>query len=181
MEIVVRGRNVEVPDHFRIHVADKLARIERYDAKIIRVDVELLHERNPRQSDTCQRVEITCRVRGPVVRAEACAGDFYAALDQASEKIERRFRQSADRRRIHHGRRTPRSLAEVASSDGLAAGVGGTVAVLPGSDPDSADAADMAARERVGGAPNESGRGPLVTRRIGAMFHVKHFLAWRSA
>lgn len=111
MELVVRGRNVEVPEHFRAHVADKLARVERYDARIIRTDVELLHERNPRQSEKCQRVEITCRVRGPVVRAEACAADFYAALDLAVDKIERRFRQAADRRRIHHGRRNPMSLA----------------------------------------------------------------------
>ena len=70
MEIVVHGRNVEVPDHFRIHVAERLARLERYDQKIIRTDVELLHERNPRQTDTCQRIEITCRTRGPVVRAD---------------------------------------------------------------------------------------------------------------
>jgi len=117
MELVVRGRNVEVPDHFRIHVSEKLARIERYDAKILRTDVELLHERNPRQAEKCQRVEITCRVRGPVVRAEACASDFYAALDLAVEKIERRFRQAADRRRIHRGRRNPTSLSE-ATADG---------------------------------------------------------------
>ena len=111
MELVVRGRNVEVPDHFRAHVAEKFARVERYDARIIRTDVELLHEKNPRQSDNCQRVEITCRVRGPVVRAEACADDFYAALDQAIAKVERRFRQAADRRRVHHGRHNPTSLA----------------------------------------------------------------------
>lgn len=117
MELVVRGRNVEVPDHFRIHVSEKLARIERYDAKILRTDVELLHERNPRQAEKCQRVEITCRVRGPVVRAEACASDFYAALDLAVEKVERRFRQAADRRRIHRGRRNPTSLSE-ATADG---------------------------------------------------------------
>ena len=111
MDIVVRGRNVEVPDHYRQHVAEKLARIERYDAKIIRSDVELLHEKNPRQSEICQRVEITCRVRGPVVRAEACAADFYKALDIAVERLERKFRQAADRRRVHHGRHTPTSVA----------------------------------------------------------------------
>jgi ribosomal subunit interface protein len=111
VDIVVRGRNVEVPDHYRQHVAEKLARIERYDAKIIRSDVELLHEKNPRQSEICQRVEITCRVPGPVVRAEACAADFYKALDIAVERLERKFRQAADRRRIHHGRHTPKSVA----------------------------------------------------------------------
>jgi ribosomal subunit interface protein len=111
MEVVVRGRNVEVPDHFRQHVAEKLVRIERYDSKIIRTDVELHHERNRRQNDSCQHVELTCRTRGPVVRSEACAADFYRALDLAIEKLERRLRQAADRRRVHYGRRTPTSVA----------------------------------------------------------------------
>ncbi len=110
MEIVVRGRNVEVPEHFRQHVEDKVGQLERFDAKIERFDVELLHERNPRQSANCQRVEITLRGKGPVVRAEACAADFQSALDAAVGKLENRLRRAADRRRVHHGRRTPASV-----------------------------------------------------------------------
>jgi ribosomal subunit interface protein len=116
MEIVVRGRNVVIPDHYRQHVAEKLGKLERYDHKIIRTDVELQHEKNPRQNGSCQHIEITCRTRGPVVRSEGCAEDFYKALDIAADRLERRFRQAADRRRIHHGRRTPRSVAEVTAS-----------------------------------------------------------------
>jgi len=110
MEIVVRGRNVEVPEHFRQHVEDKVGQLERFDAKIERFDVELLHEKNPRQSSNCQRVEITLRGKGPVVRAEACAADFQSALDACVTKLENRLRRAADRRRVHHGRRTPASL-----------------------------------------------------------------------
>jgi ribosomal subunit interface protein len=111
VDIVVKGRNVEVPDHYREHVADKLSKVERYDQKLIRTDVELFHERNPRQSDTCQRVEITVMTRGPVIRAEARAKDFYAALDCAITKLDGRLRRSADRRRVHRGRHAPLSVA----------------------------------------------------------------------
>ncbi|MFV2101814.1 ribosome hibernation-promoting factor, HPF/YfiA family [Micromonospora sp. LOL_024] len=111
MDIVVKGRNVEVPDHYRVHVADKLAKIERYDHKLIRVDVELFHERNPRQADHCQRVEITCVSRGPVIRAEACTNDFYSALDAAIAKLDARLRRAADRRRVHRGRHAPLSVS----------------------------------------------------------------------
>ncbi|MDG4784870.1 ribosome-associated translation inhibitor RaiA [Micromonospora sp. WMMD1102] len=111
MDLVVKGRNVEVPDHYRVHVAEKLAKIERYDHKLIRIDVELFHERNPRQSDHCQRIEITCISRGPVVRAEACAKDFYSALDAAISKLDTRLRRAADRRRVHRGRHAPVSVA----------------------------------------------------------------------
>src|SRR5689334_20227214 len=116
MDIVVKGRNVEVPDHYRVHVEEKLARLERYDRKVIRFDVELFHEPNRRQSKSCQRVEITGKGRGPAVRAEACAGDFYAALDSAVSKLENRLRRLHDRRRVHYGRRSPASVAEATSS-----------------------------------------------------------------
>src|SRR5437763_1519671 len=112
MEIVVRGRNVEVPEHFRQHVWDKVSTSDRFDGKlkILRIDVELFHEKNPRQAGNCQRVEITLRGKGPVVRAEACAPDFYSALDLAAGKLDARLRKAADRRRVHHGRRTPDSV-----------------------------------------------------------------------
>jgi ribosomal subunit interface protein len=119
MEIVVRGRNVEVPEHYRTHVEDKVGQLERFDGKlkILRVDVELFHEKNPRQSAQCQRVEITLRGKGPVIRAEASAPDFYAALDMACGKLDHRLRKAADRRRVHHGRRTPASVRVSGGAD----------------------------------------------------------------
>ncbi len=135
MEIVVRGRNVVVPDHYRVHVSEKLAKVERYDQKIIRADVELQHERNPRQNGICQHVEITCRTRGPVVRTEASAEDFYKALDIAAERLERRLRQAADRRRVHHGRRTPESLTEAAAAQEAALAIDRVVEDQPDDEP----------------------------------------------
>ena len=111
-KLTVTGRNVEIPDHFRVHVGDKLARVERFDSTIFAFDVELHHERNRRQSKVCQRVEITARGRGPVVRAEACKDNFYAALEEAVDRLQSRLRRTKDRRRVHHGLRTPTSVAE---------------------------------------------------------------------
>jgi ribosomal subunit interface protein len=122
-EVVVKGRNVEIPDHFRIYVAQKLARLERFDRTIYLFDVELDHERNRRQRKNCQHVEITARGRGPVVRGEACADSFYAALESAVCKLESRLRRSKDRRKIHYGDKTPVSVAEataVVPTDDLA-------------------------------------------------------------
>jgi len=116
LDIVVKGRNVEVPEHFRTHVQEKMALSERLDPRVYHVDVELFHEKNPRQSSQCQRVEITVRGKGPVIRAEACAETFYAALDASVLKLEARLRKSHDRRRVHHGLRTPASAAEFAAA-----------------------------------------------------------------
>lgn len=116
MDIVVTGRNVEVPEHFKVHASEKLARAERYDAKLARVEVELAHEKNPRQTKTKQRVQLTVAGRGPAVRAEASAETFYAALDLAIEKLEGRLRKARGRRLDRVTSRAP--LSEVAAKAG---------------------------------------------------------------
>lgn len=111
-EVQVCGRNVEIPDHYRVYVAQKLARLERFDRSIYRFDVELEHERNRRQRKNCQHVEITARGRGPVVRGEACAESFYGAFEAAVHKLENCLRRTKDRRKVHYGDKTPVSLHE---------------------------------------------------------------------
>ncbi|MFF0518721.1 ribosome hibernation-promoting factor, HPF/YfiA family [Actinomadura nitritigenes] len=104
MDIIVRGRHTEVNDRFRRHVDSKLAKIERLDQKVIRVDVEVSEERNPRLADQRERVELTIRSRGPVIRAEAAADDRYGALDLALDKLESRLRRDCGRRKAHGGK-----------------------------------------------------------------------------
>lgn len=120
--IQVTGRNVEVPEHYRVYVGQKLARVERIDGSIRRFDVELEHEKNRRQRKNCQHVEITAHGRGPVVRGEGCADSFYGAFEAAVHKLESRVRRSKDRRKVHYGDKTPVSLHEAAAAaavDGL--------------------------------------------------------------
>ncbi len=103
MDIIFKGRRTDVQERFRRHASAKLSKIEKLDHKAIRVDVEVSTERNPRQSDRRERVELTIRSRGPVIRAEAAADDRYAALDRAFAKLEARLRRLGDRRKGRHG------------------------------------------------------------------------------
>jgi ribosomal subunit interface protein len=112
VEVVVKGRHCEVSDRFREQVDEKLAKLEKYDHRIIRVDVEVTRELNPRLADSSTRVEVTIRSKGPVIRAEAAAEDKLTALDKAVERLAAQMRKAADRRRVHHGNRTPDSLAQ---------------------------------------------------------------------
>ena len=110
-DVVLTGRNVEIPDHYRVYVGQKLARAERIDHSIHRFDVELSHENNRRQRKNCQRVEITAHVdRGPVVRGEGRADTFYGAFEAAVHKLESRLRRGKDRQKVHYGDKTPVSL-----------------------------------------------------------------------
>ncbi|GAA3830336.1 ribosome-associated translation inhibitor RaiA [Sphaerisporangium flaviroseum] len=116
MDIIVKGRHTSVSDRFRDHVTTKLARIERLDNKLIRVDVEVSKEANVRATDERERVELTIHSKGPAVRAEASADDRFAALDIALGKLEGRLRRIADRRKVHHGNHCPPSVAELTSA-----------------------------------------------------------------
>ncbi len=96
MDIVVTGRHTQVSDRFRTYLDDKLAKVAQVAPKVTRVDVVVTHERTPRNSEF---VELTCRDRGSVVRAEASSDDKYNALDQAIEKLLERLRRASGRRR----------------------------------------------------------------------------------
>jgi ribosomal subunit interface protein len=139
MEIIVRGRHITVQARFRQHATAKLAKLEKLDHKAVRVDVEVSEERNPRQSDHRERVELTVRSRGPAIRAEAAADDRYAALDLAFAKLESRLRRASDRRKVKHGDndtlRSPAMLAAVAPEPLASApltSAGGRPAAPPG-------------------------------------------------
>jgi len=102
VDIIFKGRRTDVQERFRRHASAKLGRLERLDSRANRIDVEISTERNPRQSDRRERVELTIRSRGPVIRAEAAADDRYAALDRALAKLEARLRRLGDRRKGRH-------------------------------------------------------------------------------
>jgi ribosomal subunit interface protein len=99
VDIVVRGRHLDVSDRFREHVAGKVGKVDRFGLPISHVDVEVSFEPNPRQTDRAYEVELTCRGTGPVIRAEAHAPDKYAATDLALARLEERLRRAADRKR----------------------------------------------------------------------------------
>ena len=103
VEIVVTSRNVDVSDHFRSHITQKLAHLERYDSNMIRYDVELDHENNPRQSKASQRVAILVHGKGGTVRAEARGPDFTPRSTPQSPSWSAAA-TNHDRGREHHDR-----------------------------------------------------------------------------
>ncbi|MFJ4688296.1 ribosome hibernation-promoting factor, HPF/YfiA family [Streptomyces sp. NPDC091377] len=157
MDIVVKGRKTEVPERFRKHVAEKLKleKIQKLDGKVISLDVEVSKEPNPRQADRSDRVEITLRSRGPVIRAEAAASDPYAALDLAAEKLDARLRKEHDKR---HTRRGVRRLtaAEVPDHVPDAATLNGNDRTFEADEPE-------VPTKRIGSLEVQ-GEGPLVVR-----------------
>ncbi len=148
MDVVVTGRHCEISDSFRGHCAEKLARLEKHDHRIIRVHVEVDCEPNPRQHDKSIHVELTAFSKGPVIRAEAAADHQMGALDLAVDKMAAQMRRAADRRRVHHGRRAPVSVGQALADVPL----------------DADDSGDVETTDRSVGPIDVTGDGPLVVR-----------------
>jgi ribosomal subunit interface protein len=147
VDIVVSGRHCEVSDRFRAHVEEKLARLEKHDHRLIRVEVQV--EKEQAKPDKAVRVELTAKSRGPVVRAEAAAEDKMAALDLALDKMTAQMRRAADRRKVHRGQRAPQSVQQA-------------LANVPAVD--DGDDIDDGVIERSVGPVTVTGDGPLVVR-----------------
>lgn len=151
MDVVVTSRNLEVSDRFRDHVEEKLSRLEKHDHRIIRLEVEVEKERNPRQQERAVSVQLTAFSKGPVIRAEAAADDKMAALDLAMDKMAAQMRRASDRKRVHRGRRTPVSVSQALADAGAAAN--GIAAVQEDEE-----------TERKVASLTVTGEGPLVVR-----------------
>jgi ribosomal subunit interface protein len=103
-EVVVHGRHTDLTDRFREHAAEAAGKLDRFGIPLQRVDVEITHEHNPRNSDRAFKVEFTCRGNGHIVRAEAAADRDLTALDRAVDRIEQRLRREADRKQARYRR-----------------------------------------------------------------------------
>jgi ribosomal subunit interface protein len=181
VNIIFKGRHTDVLDRFRRHATAKLSKIGKLDSKATRIDVEVSTERNPRQSQRRERVELTISSRGPTIRAEAAAEDRYAALDIAFSKLESRLRRAGDRRKCRHGAHAAVRVIDLPTADGAADGLPGVQPEPAPVEPQTASQHDEAESASGDGPPADDvvpiemeGNGPLVVRE---KFHVATAMA----
>jgi ribosomal subunit interface protein len=83
MKIHIHTRNADLAEDFREIVEEKLNSMERFSVQIERVEVEVLHEANPRQGKNSHRVILTSHGAGPLIKSEAAEFNDVAAFDGA--------------------------------------------------------------------------------------------------
>lgn len=93
MKIVIHARHADLAEDFSEIVKEKLNSLERFSVLIERVEVEVLHEANPRQGKHAHHVVITTHGAGPLMRAEAASFNDLAAFDEAITSIELQLRK----------------------------------------------------------------------------------------
>ncbi|MBI4744702.1 MAG: ribosome-associated translation inhibitor RaiA [Actinobacteria bacterium] len=88
MQVIVKGKNIEITGALRKYAEEKIGRVEKHFDHITKAEVELIVEKNPSISNN-QTVEATLFTKGPVVRAKESSKDMYASIDMVLNKLER--------------------------------------------------------------------------------------------
>ena len=101
MKIIIHPRQAELASDFSSIVEEKLLSMNRFSVVIDRIEVEVLHEANPRQGKHSHKVVITSHGSGPLLRAEAASFNDVAAFDEAVKSIELQIRKIHEREKSH--------------------------------------------------------------------------------
>lgn len=112
MEIVVRGRDIEVTSALRDHVARKVHKLDRLlDGRSDGpAEVRLTVERGRHIA------EVTMPLNGLLLRGEERGDDMYASVDHVIQKLERQLKKL--RARGHRPRQSAAATAVVGEADG---------------------------------------------------------------
>jgi len=91
MDITVKGKNIEVTEALENYIKKKLSRISRFFDRISDVQV-MLSTSGSKSSGIIQKVEVTARIDGKIIRAQEATSDMYASVDLVVDKLERRIK-----------------------------------------------------------------------------------------
>ncbi|HZD60257.1 MAG TPA: ribosome-associated translation inhibitor RaiA [Anaerolineae bacterium] len=92
MEIIVKGRHINVTDALRSYAEEKIGRITRYFDQIQKIEIEFNDEKN-RSIVNSKTVEVTVFPKGPILRAKESSSDMYASIDMVVDKLERQIKR----------------------------------------------------------------------------------------
>jgi len=107
MDIVVRGKNVDVPPRLRKLAREKVRKISKFTHDAGRVEVEFSELRNRRVADN-QVCDVIVHLKRNFVKAHAAASEPAAALDLVVDKVEHQVARIKEKRvaRTHAARRS---------------------------------------------------------------------------
>ena len=116
MEINISARNLTVSDRFREYVLDRAQKVEQLAHRTQSLTIKVTRHEY-KTSGLEDQVELTVVEPGHVIRAEAHAGDKFAAFDIALGKLSERLRRVGDKTKVHRGQHRQLSTGEMSAHD----------------------------------------------------------------
>ena len=98
MELMIKGKNVEITDRLRDYVEKKIGKLDRYLPSISEAWVELSTE-GARAAQDRQVCQVTVRSNGTILRAEERSDDIFTAIDTVLDKMYRQIARYKGKRK----------------------------------------------------------------------------------
>jgi putative sigma-54 modulation protein len=98
MQLVIKGRNIEVNDRLREYVEKKIGKMSKFLPDLQEIRVELAEEKSRKASER-EIVQVTMRSNGMLLRAEERNSDIYAAIDAVADKLHGQINRFKGKRR----------------------------------------------------------------------------------
>jgi putative sigma-54 modulation protein len=102
VRLEVKGRNLEISDSIRAHAEKKLSKLDRQLGDGVRVELELIEERNPSIRANQVAEAAVFPARGPAIRVKEASADMKASIDRLTEKLLREVKQHRDKQARRH-------------------------------------------------------------------------------
>ena len=96
MELVIKGKNMEVEKAAKDYIESKLNRLERHLPDIGEVKVELVQEMT-KAAENRFVVQVTINSHGTLLRGEERAANIYAAIDIVVDVLNRQIERFKDK------------------------------------------------------------------------------------
>jgi len=98
VRIEVRGRNTQVTDELRKHVAKRFARVGRQVSDLATLEVELREERNPAIADRMV-ADAKLHLKGATLKATEASPDMLHSIHALAEDVRRQVKRHREKRR----------------------------------------------------------------------------------
>ncbi len=116
MQVIVKGRNINITEALRKYAVDKISKMTKYFDQIIKIEIEFIVEKNPSISEA-KTVEATVFTKGPVIRAKESSTDMYASIDMVAAKLERQVKRYKGKLQTHVSRSNESVKANIVSGE----------------------------------------------------------------
>ena len=98
MRIEVKGRNLEVTDALREHVARRFGKIDKQVSELAELEVEVFQERNPAIANS-HVAEATLHLKGVTLRARDASPELLHSVNLCADELAVQVKRHRDKRR----------------------------------------------------------------------------------
>lgn len=100
MQIIVKGKNLEIPEYLKNYAEEKVKKLNKYFDTIREIQIEFSLEKSANTNEN-KKVEVIIKTPRKTIRGEETSSSMHASIDEVIEKLERQLKKHKEKLRKH--------------------------------------------------------------------------------